>query len=220
MLIIPGIVGYIAMPALGALLILAGFRSLKPSDNSSVWSTGWQSRIAALVTLISTLILPIQLAVGLGVLLSALLYINRSSTDVSFEFDFWKWRNRCMINWNDYHDRVRKGIAEIGRANPDIVRGYRALGDAGKKTDLLGGKTRELIALAVAVIVQCDGCIVVHTEAALQNGATEEEILEALSVAIQVKAGSALIYSTRALDAVKAKSEQLSDKEAGSTLED
>lgn len=220
MLTIPGIVGYIAMPALGALLILAGFRSLKPSDNSSVWSTGWQSRIAALVTLISTLILPIQLAVGLGVLLSALLYINRSSTDVSFEFDFWKWRNRCMINWNDYHDRVRKGIAEIGRANPDIVRGYRALGDAGKKTDLLGGKTRELIALAIAVIVQCDGCIVVHTEAALQNGATEEEILEALSVAIQVKAGSALIYSTRALDAVKAKSEQLSDKEAGSTLED
>ena len=82
-LIIPGIVGYIAMPALGALLILAGFRSLKPSDISSVWSTGWQSRIAAIVTFISTLILPIQLAVGLGVLLSALLYINHSSTDVS-----------------------------------------------------------------------------------------------------------------------------------------
>ncbi len=82
-LIIPGLVGYIAMPALGALLILAGFRSLKPSDISSVWSTGWGSRIAALVTFISTLILPIQLAVGLGVLLSALLYINKSSTDVS-----------------------------------------------------------------------------------------------------------------------------------------
>ena len=82
-LIIPGLVGYIAMPALGALLILAGFRSLKPSDISSVWSTGWGSRIAAIVTFIGTLILPIQLAVGLGVLLSSLLYINQSSTDVS-----------------------------------------------------------------------------------------------------------------------------------------
>jgi SulP family sulfate permease len=82
-LIIPGLVGYIAMPALGALLILAGFRSLKPSDIESVWDTGWPSRIAALVTFISTLILPIQLAVGLGVLFSALLYINRSSRDVS-----------------------------------------------------------------------------------------------------------------------------------------
>jgi AhpD family alkylhydroperoxidase len=72
----------------------------------------------------------------------------------------------------------------------------------------LVAKTRELIALAVAVTVQCDGCIVVHMGAALQNGATEEEILEALSVAIQVKAGFALIYSTRALDAVKAKTSQ------------
>lgn len=82
-LIIPGIVGYIAMPALGALLILAGFRSLKPSDISSVWSTGWPSRMAAVVTFVSTLILPIQLAVSLGVLLSAALYINHSSRDVS-----------------------------------------------------------------------------------------------------------------------------------------
>ena len=112
-----------------------------------------------------------------------------------------------MINWNDYHDRVRKGIAEIGRANPDIIRGYRMLGEAGKKSNVLGPKIRELIAIAVAVTVQCDGCIVVHTEAALQNGATEEEILEALSVAVNVKAGSALIYSTRALDALKAKTE-------------
>ena len=115
-----------------------------------------------------------------------------------------------MINWNEYLEQVRKGIAEIGRSNVDIVRGYRTLGEAGKKSDLLGAKVRELIALAVAVTVQCDGCIVVHTEAALKNGATEGEILEALSVAVNVKAGSALIYSTRALDALKAKTEEAS----------
>ncbi len=120
-----------------------------------------------------------------------------------------------MIEWNAYHDQVRKGIAEIGRANPEIVRGYRMLGDAGKKTDLLGPKIRELIALAVAVTVQCDGCIVVHTEAALKNGATEQEIIEALGVAITVKTGSALIYSTRVMDAVKAKSEQSSTSSEG-----
>ena len=116
-----------------------------------------------------------------------------------------------MINWNDDHERVRKGITEIGCLNPDIVRGYRMLGDAGKKTDLLGPRIRELIALAAAVTVQCDGCIVVHSDAALQLGATQEEILEALSVAVTVKAGSALIYSTRALDAVKAKAQESSE---------
>ena len=53
------------------------------------------------------------------------------------------------------------------------------LGEAGKKSDLLGAKIRELIALAVAITGQSsDGCIVVHTEVALKNGTREEEVLK------------------------------------------
>lgn len=120
-----------------------------------------------------------------------------------------------MIDWDEYQAQVQKTMAEIGRTSPDIVRGYRTLSDAGKKADLLGQKTRELIALAVAVTVQCDGCIVVHTDAALKAGATREEIIEALGVAVAVKAGSALIYSTRVMDAVKAKTEGEQEAEPG-----
>lgn len=116
-----------------------------------------------------------------------------------------------MIDWNEYHEQILKTITEIGYSSPDIVRGYRTIAEAGKKADLLGQKTRELIALAVAVTVECDGCIVVHTEAALKAGATEQEIIEALGVAVAVKAGSALIFTTRVLDAVKAKSEKQPD---------
>lgn len=112
-----------------------------------------------------------------------------------------------MHDWNAYHEQVNARVAEIGRSNPEIVRGYRGLSDAGKRTDLLGTKTRELIALAVAVTRQCDGCIVVHTDAALKAGATRDEIAEALSVAIAVNAGAALIYSARVMDAVEAKEE-------------
>jgi AhpD family alkylhydroperoxidase len=68
---------------------------------------------------------------------------------------------------------------------------------------LLGAKTRELIALAVAVALRCDGCITVHTEAALRHGATKEEIAEALGVSVAINAGAALVYSARVLDAVK-----------------
>ena len=60
---------------------------------------------------------------------------------------------------------------------------------------------RELIALAVAVTLRCDGCITVHTDAAIKQGATREEIAEALGVAIAVNAGAALVYSTRVMDA-------------------
>ncbi len=116
-----------------------------------------------------------------------------------------------MIDWNEYHTQLQKRIAEIGRTSPDIVRGYRGISNAGNNADLLGPKVRELIALAVAVTARCDGCIVVHTDAALKHGATKEEIVEALGVAITVNAGAALIYSGRVLDAMEAKTNAAAD---------
>ena len=80
---VPGLVSYVAMPALGALLILAGAGSIKPGTLRAVWYTGWPSRLAAATTFLSTLFLPIQAAVGIGVVLAALLYVNESSGDVS-----------------------------------------------------------------------------------------------------------------------------------------
>lgn len=110
-----------------------------------------------------------------------------------------------MLDWNDYQQQLVAEVAELGRITPGTVRGYRELSDAGNRKDLLGAKMRELIALAVAVTRQCDGCITFHTTAALQQGATRDEIAEALGVAIAVNAGAALMYSARTMDAVAAK---------------
>ena len=82
-LIFPGVVSYTAMPALGALLILAGASSIKLREVRSIWNTGWSSRLACISTFLAALFLSIQAAVGIGVVLSALLYVNRSSTDIS-----------------------------------------------------------------------------------------------------------------------------------------
>jgi AhpD family alkylhydroperoxidase len=110
-----------------------------------------------------------------------------------------------MLDWNGYHAQILSTLAQLGRLSPDTLRGYRMLSEAGTKTAHLDAKTRELVALAVAVTVRCDGCIVVHADAALKQGATREEIAEALGVAVAVNAGAALIYSTRVLDAATAK---------------
>jgi len=110
-----------------------------------------------------------------------------------------------MLDWNAYRDELLATIGDLARVSPDTIRGYRALSDAGTKTDLLGAKTRELIALAVAVTRQCDGCITIHTAAATKHGATKEEIVEALGVAIAVNAGAALVYAARVLNAYAAK---------------
>jgi AhpD family alkylhydroperoxidase len=110
-----------------------------------------------------------------------------------------------MLDWNEYHKQVLAGVGGIAHTSPDVVRGYQGLSGASAKTALLGKKVNELIALAVAVTLRCDGCIAVHTAAAIAAGATREEITEALGTAISVNAGAALVYSTRAMDCYAAK---------------
>jgi SulP family sulfate permease len=80
---LPGLVALVAMPSLGALLVLAGLGGLKPREMWAVANTGWPSLLAGATTFVGTLFLPIQGAVGLGVVLSALLYVGTASADVS-----------------------------------------------------------------------------------------------------------------------------------------
>jgi AhpD family alkylhydroperoxidase len=112
-----------------------------------------------------------------------------------------------MLDWNDYQKQLGATIGDMAKLSPDTVRGYMTLGAANAKTSKLGEKVRQLISLAVAVTTRCDGCIVFHTDAALQAGASKEEIAEALGVAVSMNAGAALVYSARALDAVAAKTQ-------------
>ncbi len=109
-----------------------------------------------------------------------------------------------MLDWAGYRRQLGEAVKDLGKLSPDTIKGYAALSNAGRQADVLGAKTRELIALAVAVTVRCDGCIATHADAARKHGATREEIGEALGVAIAVNAGAALVYSARTLDAYAA----------------
>jgi AhpD family alkylhydroperoxidase len=114
-----------------------------------------------------------------------------------------------MLDWNTYRQQLIASVGGFAKLSPDTVRGYSALGGAGQKTGHLDAKTRELIAIAVAISLRCDGCIAVHTDAARKLGATPEEIAEALGVAVSINAGAAVVYSTRALDAYAAAAETI-----------
>lgn len=107
-----------------------------------------------------------------------------------------------MMDWKDYRDQLTARTREIAQAEPDLVAGYQTIAKAKAGSGVLDGKTRELIALAVAVTLRCDGCIAFHTHAAKRNGASKEEIVEALGMAITVNAGATMVYSSRVLDAL------------------
>ncbi|MFC3694779.1 carboxymuconolactone decarboxylase family protein [Chenggangzhangella methanolivorans] len=106
-----------------------------------------------------------------------------------------------MFDWNGYRDALGGRLGELAKLSPDVMKGHDTLAAAATAGKVLDAKTRELIALAVAVTTRCDGCIAVHSEAARKAGASKEELVEALGVAIALNAGAALVYSARTLDA-------------------
>ncbi|MBB2202142.1 carboxymuconolactone decarboxylase family protein [Gluconacetobacter tumulisoli] len=107
-----------------------------------------------------------------------------------------------MIDWSAYRQYLGQSVPVLASLSPGTVEGLTTLDNAGPATGHLDARTRELIALAVAVTTRCDGCIAVHSKAAIDAGATKEQIAEALGVAVALNAGAAVVYSTRVLDAV------------------
>lgn len=110
-----------------------------------------------------------------------------------------------MLDWNAYQSQVNAAVKQISAANPDIVGAYAAFARANAQSKHLDAKMRELIALGVAITLRCDGCINAHTDAAVKAGASKEEVIDALGVAIMVNAGAAMGYSARTIDAFETK---------------
>ncbi len=74
--------------------------------------------------------------------------------------------------------------------------------------EALSQQTKQLIAVAVAHTTQCPYCIRGHTEGALKAGASPEQIMEAIWVAAEMRAGAAYAHSTIALDVLKTAAER------------
>ena len=86
------------------------------------------------------------------------------------------------------------------RLTPKPAEAFKAFSQSVFTDGAIPAKTKQLIAVAVAHVTQCPYCIRGHTKAALQHGATEEEIMEAIWVAVEMRAGGAYAHSLLALD--------------------
>src|SRR3984893_7362380 len=85
---------------------------------------------------------------------------------------------------------------------PDTEKAFQAFSQQVFADGALPAKTKQLIAVAVAHVTQCPYCIRGHTKAALRHGATPEEIMEAIWVAAEMRAGGAYAHSAIALDTI------------------
>ena len=98
-------------------------------------------------------------------------------------------------------DALNPLARNLRHAIPDAYSAFAGLHKAAMAERALARKTKELIALAIAVVERCDGCIAAHARGAARAGATKEEVAEAIGVTFLMAGGPATVYGPRAYDA-------------------
>jgi AhpD family alkylhydroperoxidase len=106
-----------------------------------------------------------------------------------------------IMDWQDYMKSLSAQLRELRVGTPDVMKNFSGMAQASLKTNALDTKTKELIALAIGVATRCDDCIAFHTKAAIEQGATREEVMETLGLAIYMGAGPSVMYASHAVEA-------------------
>ena len=106
-----------------------------------------------------------------------------------------------MKNWPEMTSELTALLRNLRGGAPDVMKAFAGIAQAATVSKALDAKTKELIALGVAVAVRCDDCIAFHVKAAVEKGATRDEVSETLGMAIYMGAGPSVMYASHALEA-------------------
>lgn len=106
-------------------------------------------------------------------------------------------------DWPETTKMLSANLRNLRGAAPDVMKAFTGIAQAALAPKALDTKTKELIALAVGVATHCDDCIAFHVKAALEQGASREEVIETLSMAIYMGAGPAVMYASHAFAALQ-----------------
>jgi len=93
---------------------------------------------------------------------------------------------------------VITGVGLLRQGAPDTMKAFASLSAAGTASNAIDTKTKELMALAIGIAIHCEGCVVYHTKMAHQYGATRQEVLETISLAVYMGGGPAAVYGSDA----------------------
>lgn len=108
-----------------------------------------------------------------------------------------------MTDYIAYHAHLEERLGQLGQELSGPMAGFARLHRKAVEEGALSGKVKELMALAISIVVHCDGCIAYHTHDAVKAGATRAELLETIGVAVLMAGGPGSIYAVHALDAVE-----------------
>ncbi len=104
-------------------------------------------------------------------------------------------------DWPQMAKDLTGAIKEVRLGSPEVMKAFSAMATAATAPGALDSKTKELIALGIAVAIRCDGCVAFHAAAAVKHGASREELMETMGMAIYMGAGPSLMYAAQAVEA-------------------
>jgi AhpD family alkylhydroperoxidase len=108
-----------------------------------------------------------------------------------------------MEHFHQVTDDLRGPYRDLVEAIPDVMSGFNALHVAAMREGALSARMKELIALAISITRECDGCVSAHARGAAQRGATLAEVAEMIGVAVSMNGGPGTVWGPRALAAFK-----------------
>jgi AhpD family alkylhydroperoxidase len=104
-------------------------------------------------------------------------------------------------NWPELAAGMNPALKELRAGVPEVMKGFSAIARAALEGTALDARTKELVALGIAVAIRCDPCIAFHAESAVRRGASRAEIMEAMGMAIYMGAGPSVMYAAQAVEA-------------------
>ena len=105
------------------------------------------------------------------------------------------------MTYREKTTHIRSELRGLHKLNPETAKGFNALSMGAMTDGSLDKKSRELLALAIAVTQRCEPCINLHVEALMKAGATRDEVGACLAMCVQMGGGPALMYAGHALAA-------------------
>ena len=106
------------------------------------------------------------------------------------------------MDYKAHTQQLNTLMGKMGKEIPETMGAFMNLHAAALKDQALSAKVKELIALAIGISVRCNGCISIHVNDALKAGASREEIMETIGVAVMMGGGPSVVYGTEAMEAL------------------
>ena len=134
------------------------------------------------------------------------LLLGISFEATTFRETFLTYRRKNTINqkhknWKLFLKKTREDYVTLGKEIPDTFKGFSVMGKEAKKEGIVSEKTKEFVALGIAISTRCESCIGMHVESLIRLGTSREELIEVLAMCSYMGGGPSITFSTKALEA-------------------